>query len=163
MELQQRECRSVIEKRTNFLWLWTYLVYVLQRMIGSSIELCCRAARCMRYVKTVTSGRANTSRIIKHFYGWRSSLYIEKLNEDGKRLSKLPKHLALVVAEDEINCRNVANIVLWSFLLGVKNITVCDKHGEYIRVFYEQTCFHQIYDIHFSLLRSVCTQLVGLY
>ena len=55
-----------------------------------------------------------------------------KLIENAKKLEKSPKHLLVVIYENEINLNEVADILIWSLFSGIPCITLCDKNGKLI-------------------------------
>ncbi|XP_008396797.1 dehydrodolichyl diphosphate synthase complex subunit nus1 [Poecilia reticulata] len=48
---------------------------------------------------------------------------------DGISLEKLPVHIGLVVAEEELSYTDIANIVVWCMAVGVSYVSVYDHHG----------------------------------
>ena len=69
---------------------------------------------------------------------WASVLYavkhkgtkLECIQGDMKELKKVPMHLAIVVQEEELSYSDLANIVVWSFSVGVRNVSLYDPKGE---------------------------------
>lgn len=49
---------------------------------------------------------------------------------DGISLEKLPVHIGLVVAEEELSYTDIANMVVWCMAVGVSYVSVYDHHGE---------------------------------
>ncbi|XP_027896894.1 dehydrodolichyl diphosphate synthase complex subunit nus1 [Xiphophorus couchianus] len=48
---------------------------------------------------------------------------------DGISLEKLPVHIGLVVAEEELSYTDIANMVVWCMAVGVSYVSVYDHHG----------------------------------
>lgn len=69
---------------------------------------------------------------------WTSLLYavkhkgtkLECIQGDMKELKKVPMHIAMVVQEEELLYSDLANIVVWSFCVGVRNVSLYDPKGE---------------------------------
>jgi len=69
---------------------------------------------------------------------WTSLLYavkhkgtkLECIQCDMKELKKVPMHIAMVVQEEELLYSDLANIVVWSFCVGVRNVSLYDPKGE---------------------------------
>ena len=64
---------------------------------------------------------------------WRSvfSRDFEAVDMEGvKNISKLPKHIAFLVLENDILYDDVAKLVIWSLLVGINVISLYDVHGK---------------------------------
>jgi len=64
---------------------------------------------------------------------WRSvfSRDLEAVDIEGvKNISKLPKHIAFLVLENDILYDDVAKLVIWSLLVGINVISLYDVHGK---------------------------------
>ncbi|XP_037541215.1 dehydrodolichyl diphosphate synthase complex subunit nus1 [Nematolebias whitei] len=48
---------------------------------------------------------------------------------DGRSLEKLPAHIGLMVAEEELSFPDVAKLVVWCMAVGVSWVSVYDNHG----------------------------------
>ncbi|XP_030578214.1 dehydrodolichyl diphosphate synthase complex subunit nus1 [Archocentrus centrarchus] len=48
---------------------------------------------------------------------------------DGKTLKKLPVHIGLLVAEEELSYTDIANLVVWCMAVGISYVSVYDNHG----------------------------------
>lgn len=48
---------------------------------------------------------------------------------DGRSLEKLPVHIGLLVAEEEPNYTDIANLVVWCMAVGISYVSVYDNHG----------------------------------
>lgn len=65
-------------------------------------------------------------RIVTRKMKYRHS-HASKIREDAKLLSKVPKHLAIVL-ERKSELEDLGNIILWSVMMGIPYITI---HGQY--------------------------------
>uniref|UniRef100_W5UCZ9 ditrans,polycis-polyprenyl diphosphate synthase [(2E,6E)-farnesyldiphosphate specific] n=1 Tax=Ictalurus punctatus TaxID=7998 RepID=W5UCZ9_ICTPU len=52
---------------------------------------------------------------------------------DGKALEKLPLHVGLLVAEEEAQYTDIANVVVWCMALGISYVSVYDNEGVFRR------------------------------
>ncbi|TSP57600.1 Dehydrodolichyl diphosphate synthase complex subunit nus1 [Bagarius yarrelli] len=52
---------------------------------------------------------------------------------DGKALEKLPLHVGLLVAEEEVQYTDIANVVVWCMALGISYVSVYDNEGVFRR------------------------------
>lgn len=52
-----------------------------------------------------------------------------QISDDAKSLGKIPNHLAIITEEDA-SLQDLANIVLWTVLLGVSCITIHCRNGK---------------------------------
>uniref|UniRef100_UPI0037E8A11A dehydrodolichyl diphosphate synthase complex subunit nus1 n=1 Tax=Semicossyphus pulcher TaxID=241346 RepID=UPI0037E8A11A len=48
---------------------------------------------------------------------------------DGRSLEKLPVHIGLLVAEEELSYTDTANLVVWCMAVGISYVSVYDQHG----------------------------------
>lgn len=48
---------------------------------------------------------------------------------DAKTLEKLPLHVGLLVAEEEVLYTDIANVVVWCMALGISYVSVYDNEG----------------------------------
>ncbi|KAM6992713.1 dehydrodolichyl diphosphate synthase complex subunit nus1 [Tautogolabrus adspersus] len=48
---------------------------------------------------------------------------------DGRALEKLPVHIGLLVAEEELSYTDTANLVVWCMAVGISYVSVYDQHG----------------------------------
>ncbi|XP_073348343.1 dehydrodolichyl diphosphate synthase complex subunit nus1 [Pagrus major] len=48
---------------------------------------------------------------------------------DGRSLEKLPVHIGLLVAEEELSYTDIANLVVWCMAVGISYVSVYDHHG----------------------------------
>ncbi|GAA6092894.1 dehydrodolichyl diphosphate synthase complex subunit nus1 [Tachysurus ichikawai] len=48
---------------------------------------------------------------------------------DAKALDKLPLHVGLLVAEEELQYTDIANVVVWCMALGISYVSVYDHQG----------------------------------
>ncbi|XP_051952084.1 dehydrodolichyl diphosphate synthase complex subunit nus1-like [Xyrauchen texanus] len=48
---------------------------------------------------------------------------------DGRTLEKLPLHLGLLIAEEEIHYTDIANLVVWCMAVGISYVSVYDNQG----------------------------------
>ena len=53
-----------------------------------------------------------------------------KIIENSKKLEKSPKHLLIIIQEDEINLYKVIDVLIWSLFSGIPCVTLCDKNGK---------------------------------
>lgn len=53
---------------------------------------------------------------------------------DGKALEKLPLHIGLLVAEEEAQYTDIANVVVWCMALGISYVSVYDNEGKVLCV-----------------------------
>lgn len=51
---------------------------------------------------------------------------------DGRSLEKLPVHIGLLVAEEEISFTDIANLVVWCMAVGVSYVSVYDNQGKHL-------------------------------
>jgi len=49
--------------------------------------------------------------------------------QEVKKLSKVPKHIAFIVLEDQISYGDLANLVIWCIAVEINNISLFDMHG----------------------------------
>ena len=63
---------------------------------------------------------------------WKSFFSQEKCldMEQVKNFSKIPKHIAFLVLENDIVYDDLANLVMWSVLVGINVISLYDVHGK---------------------------------
>ncbi|KAJ8396227.1 hypothetical protein AAFF_G00020940 [Aldrovandia affinis] len=52
---------------------------------------------------------------------------------DGKSLEKLPMHVGLLIAEDELHYTDIANLVVWCMAVGISYVSVYDNQGIFRR------------------------------
>ncbi|XP_036406455.1 dehydrodolichyl diphosphate synthase complex subunit nus1 [Megalops cyprinoides] len=52
---------------------------------------------------------------------------------DGKSLEKLPLHVSLLIAEDELHYTDIANLVVWCMAVGISYVSVYDNQGIFRR------------------------------
>lgn len=50
---------------------------------------------------------------------------------DGSSLEKLPVHIGLLVAEEELSYTDIANLVVWCMAVGISYVSVYDNHGKH--------------------------------
>lgn len=55
---------------------------------------------------------------------------LEWIQEDRKKLKKLPLHLALIVHERKLSHTDLAKLVTWAFAMGIRNVSVYSSHGK---------------------------------
>lgn len=48
---------------------------------------------------------------------------------DGRSLEKLPVHIGLLMAEEELSYTDTANLVVWCMAVGISYVSVYDHHG----------------------------------
>lgn len=48
---------------------------------------------------------------------------------DGKALQKLPLHIGLLIAEEELSYTDIANLVVWCMAVGISYVSVYDSQG----------------------------------
>lgn len=48
---------------------------------------------------------------------------------DGRSLEKLPVHIGLLMAEEELSYTDTANLVVWCMAVGISYVSVYDQHG----------------------------------
>lgn len=53
----------------------------------------------------------------------------EKIREDSKDLTKLPRHISFVVLESHVSFADIAQLVVWSMAVGIPYISVYDREG----------------------------------
>lgn len=53
-----------------------------------------------------------------------------RLLTDGKALEKLPLHVGLLVAEEDAQYADIANVVVWCMALGISYVSVYDNEGK---------------------------------
>lgn len=49
---------------------------------------------------------------------------------DGRTLEKVPLHVGILIAEDEIHYTDVANLVVWCMAVGISYVSVYDNQGK---------------------------------
>uniref|UniRef100_A0A6F9DNG8 ditrans,polycis-polyprenyl diphosphate synthase [(2E,6E)-farnesyldiphosphate specific] n=1 Tax=Phallusia mammillata TaxID=59560 RepID=A0A6F9DNG8_9ASCI len=54
---------------------------------------------------------------------------VSSIAEDAQRLPKVPKHLLLLIDEKNNDHESITNMIVWSFMMGVTNVTIADKKG----------------------------------
>ncbi|KAI7800137.1 dehydrodolichyl diphosphate synthase complex subunit nus1 [Triplophysa rosa] len=52
---------------------------------------------------------------------------------DGRTLEKVPLHVGILIAEDEIHYTDVANLVVWCMAVGISYVSVYDNQGVFRR------------------------------
>ena len=52
-----------------------------------------------------------------------------QIMDNAKRLKKHPKHIVLVINEDDISMPDVVNLIVWSVFSGISHVTLCDSKG----------------------------------
>lgn len=57
-----------------------------------------------------------------------------KVQADAKQLRKLPQHIGLIVVENDISYKDLANIVVWSVTMGISYISIYDVNGMYCTI-----------------------------
>ena len=56
----------------------------------------------------------------------------EDVRRDAKSIRKLPVHVGIMLAEEEVCLADVAKIVVWCFTVGISHISVYDSAGSLI-------------------------------
>lgn len=74
---------------------------------------------------------------------------------DGRSLEKLPVHIGLLVAEEELSYTDIANLVVWCMAVGISYVSVYDNHGKYLTL-NPTVCY---YTEHYDL--SVCAGCIN--
>ena len=55
---------------------------------------------------------------------------LSRLRADSKTLRKLPLHLGIVIAEDDLSYTDIANMLIWSIAMGISCISLYDHVGK---------------------------------
>lgn len=53
----------------------------------------------------------------------------ESITEDAKLLEKVPKHLAVLVEQEQLSCDDLARVAMWSFATGIRTVSLFDPRG----------------------------------
>ena len=56
---------------------------------------------------------------------------LAKIHSDAKTLDKLPIHLGILVVEDEVSFKDLANIILWCMAMGISYVSIYDRNGKF--------------------------------
>ena len=75
------------------------------------------------FTKWITT---KVTEVLKH-----KGVKVDLIQKDAKQLKKIPFHLALIVAEDQLHYTDLARIVCWAFLAGIQYISIFDQKGQY--------------------------------
>lgn len=77
------------------------------------------------YHKRIHHNSGNTIPVTGNRAAGRRSRWLS----DGRSLEKLPVHIGLLVAEEEPNYTDIANLVVWCMAVGISYVSVYDNHG----------------------------------
>ena len=61
----------------------------------------------------------------------KSSSNAKRIIDNAKQLHKSPKHLVVIINEDNINICEVVDLLSWAVLSGITCLTISDKKGRY--------------------------------
>ena len=53
-----------------------------------------------------------------------------QIMENVKDLKKSPKHIVVVVNEEDIFLQDIANLLVWIMFSGISHVTICDRKGK---------------------------------
>ena len=95
----------------------------IQRLVYYCIHF---TLSCMHYTLMLLQSIAS----FQHSLPYRK-LKATQVIEEAKKLTKSPKHMVVIINEDEINLLGVVDILVWSVLSGIPYITVCDSKGKF--------------------------------
>ncbi|KAM9356366.1 dehydrodolichyl diphosphate synthase complex subunit nus1 [Pholidichthys leucotaenia] len=73
--------------------------------------------------------KLNHNHDVNRVNGNRSDSRRAKWLSDSKCVEKLPVHIGLLVAEEELRYTDVANLVVWCMAVGISYVSVYDHHG----------------------------------
>nr|XP_026689597.1 dehydrodolichyl diphosphate synthase complex subunit nus1 [Ciona intestinalis] len=51
----------------------------------------------------------------------------ETMQADGRKLTKTPLHLIIIIGEKEYNCDSIVDMLVWSFFIGIRYVTISSK------------------------------------
>ena len=85
------------------------------------------------YLKSVTVFLFHGARRF-YFYVVSQPYSHEKIREDSKDLTKLPRHISFVVLESHVSFADIAQLVVWSMAVGIPYISVYDREGRLYRL-----------------------------
>lgn len=47
-------------------------------------------------------------------------------------LGKLPSHIGIVITEDQIHFSDISNLIVWSFCVGIRHVSIYDSTGKFM-------------------------------
>jgi len=58
-----------------------------------------------------------------------------QIMQNMKDLKKSPKHMIVIINEDDVVLQDVANLLIWGMFSGIPLITICDQKGNHFKFY----------------------------
>ena len=58
-----------------------------------------------------------------------SAKYPARVQKDFENLKRVPVHLGIVLVEDDVSFKDIANMIIWCMLMGTTYISIYDRSG----------------------------------
>ena len=49
---------------------------------------------------------------------------------DSQQLKRVPMHIGIVLVEDDVSFKDLANVIIWCMLMGISYISIYDRSGK---------------------------------
>jgi len=76
------------------------------------------------YITMYTKALCN---VLKHLFGGKTTL--QRLEDLCQHLTKIPEHISFLMLESSVTEKSLAELVAWSLVLGIQNISLYDHKG----------------------------------
>lgn len=137
------EQRALMALLYSLLWRFLLVLVRFKRAVVSWLQIRLRSWRGRLWEGTITAlllpvavsefpeyqKKTNANVNVDPGRGNRADSSRARWLSDGRSLEKLPAHIGLMVAEEELSFPDVAKLVVWCMAVGVSWVSVYDNHG----------------------------------